>query len=314
MEHSNINIQLLNAVFFLAEMQGKEMCYNPNDGCIYQVKARSKADVTLLPLGGGEPTPIFDLNPDTLIFRDDLAERSANIGILMKNNGMETAPQQPTIQTEDCKTTAPKLTNISTTTAAAQNYIGVGKVDLPRFSSLYSGELFKVSIEVENLMDKIFAATNKQPTIEKTVENYHNAKKFAKNGQIYELKQLAARLQGRIAKQSAMQKGKDTMAAQQTARRKMWISAAIAVIIAVLYFGISNIEKRPYTQTETDIKTVAPSNFDNIIADFERRHRFTFFPYRKGIVVKELTAATATNYEEILQRNMTAQIQATQTK
>ena len=82
MELNNINIQLLSAVFFLAEMQGKEMCYNPNDGCIYQVKARSKADVTLLSLGGGEPTPIFDLNPDTLIFRDDLAERSANIGIL----------------------------------------------------------------------------------------------------------------------------------------------------------------------------------------------------------------------------------------
>ena len=219
---------------------------------------------------------------------------------------MEKDIQQPTIQTEDCKTTAPKLTSISTTTAAAQNYIGVGKVDLPRFSSLYTGELFKVSIEVENLMDKIFAATNKQPTIEKTVENYHNAKKFAKNGQIYELKQLAERLQGRIAKQSAMQKGKDTMAAQQTARRKMWISAAIAVIIALVYIGISNIEKRPYTQTETDIHTefAELSELDKAIMEWERTTGKKIYPKGRECLAKSTKGMTKDQIIRVIQQNV----------
>ena len=306
MELNNINIQLLSAVFFLAEMQGKEMCYNPSDGCIYQVKARSKADVTLLPLGGGEPTPIFDLNPDTLIFRDDLSERSANIGILTANNGMETDLQQPTIQPDNSQTTAPKQTAISVPTASAQNYIGVGKVDLPKFSSLYSGELYKVSVDVENLLDKIFAATNKPQTIEKTIQNYHNAKKFAKNGQIYELKQLAERLQGRIAKQSAMQKGKDAMAAQQQARRKMWISAAIAVIIALVYIGISNIEKRPYTQTETDIQTEIAelSPLDQAIKEWETKTGKKIYPKGRECLAKSTKGMTKDQIIRVIQQNV----------
>ncbi|MBR4273563.1 MAG: hypothetical protein IKP73_07400 [Bacteroidales bacterium] len=306
MEHNNINLQLLNAVFFLAAAQGKELCYNPNDGCIYQVKARSKADVTLLPLGGGEPTPIFDLNPDTLIFRDDMAERSANIGILTANNGMETDLQQPTIPTDNSEPTASKQTAISVPTASAQNYIGFGKVDLPKFSSLYSGELYKVSVDVENLLDKIFAATNKPQTIEKTIQNYHNAKKFAKNGQIYELKQLAERLQGRIAKQSAMQKGKDAMAAQQQARRKMWISAAIAVIIALVYIGISNIEKRPYTQTETDIQTefAELSELDKAIMEWERTTGKKIYPKGRECLAKSTKGMTKDQIIRVIQQNV----------
>ncbi len=306
MEHNNINLQLLNAVFFLAAAQGKELCYNPNDGCIYQVKARSKADVTLLPLGGGEPTPIFDLNPDTLIFRDDMAERSAIIGIFAANNGMETDLQQPTIQTDNSETTAPKQTAISIPTASAQNYIGFGKVDLPKFSSLYSGELYKVSVDVENLLDKIFAATNKPQTIEKTIQNYHNAKKFAKNGQIYELKQLADRLQGRIAKQSAMQKGKDAMAAQQAARRKMWISAAIAVIIVLVYIGISNIEKRHYTQTETDIHTefAELSELDKAIMEWERTTGKKIYPKGRECLAKSTKGMTKDQIIRVIQQNV----------
>ena len=306
MEHNNINLQLLNAVFFLAAAQGKELCYNPNDGCIYQVKARSKADVTLLPLGGGEPTPIFDLNPDTLIFRDDMAERSANIGILTANNGMETDLQQPTIQTDNSEPTAPKQPAISIPTASAQNYIGFGKVDLPKFSSLYSGELYKVSVDVENLLDKIFAATNKPQTIEKTIQNYHNAKKFAKNGQIYELKQLADRLQGRIAKQSAMQKGKDAMAAQQEARRKMWISAAIAVIIALVYIGISNIEKRHYTQTETDIQTefAELSELDKAIMEWETKTGKKIYPKGRECLAKSTKGMTKDQIIRVIQQNV----------
>lgn len=235
-----------------------------------------------------------------------MAERSANIGILTANNSIETDIQQTIQQAANSAASVPELTDRGPGTAPAQNYIGAGKVDLPRFSSLYTGETFKCSIEVENLLDKIFAATNKPQTIEKTIQNYHNAKKFAKNGQIYELKQLAERLQGRIAKQSAMQKGKDAMAAQQQARRKMWISAAIAVIIALVYIGISNIEKRPYTQTETDIQTefAELSELDKAIMEWERTTGKKIYPKGRECLAKATAGMSKDQIIKVINQNV----------
>ena len=51
-----------------------------------------------------------------------------------------------------------------------------------------------------------------------------------------------------------------------------------------------------------------------MIAEFEKKNRFTFYPYRKGVVEKEIVKSgdySAANCEIILQRNMAAQIQAT---
>jgi hypothetical protein len=304
MEH-NINIQLLNAVFFLAAAQGKEMCYNPTDGLIYEVKSRSKTDVTLLPIVG-DKTPIFDFNPANLIFRNDILERSANIGVLTANNGIETDLQQTIQQPKNGVVSEPKQIGQRQETAATQNYIGIGKVDLPRFSSLYTGETAKVSIQVENLLDKIFIATNKPQTIEKTVENYHNAKKLAKNGQIYELKQLAERLQGRIAKQSAMQKGKDTMAAQQAAKRKMLVSVGIAVVVAVIYLGIANFTKHRYTQTETDIQMEFSelSTLDQAIKEWETKTGKKIYPKGRECLARSTKGMSKDQIIRVIQQNI----------
>ena len=304
MEH-NINIQLLNAVFFLAAAQGKEMCYNPTDGLIYEVKSRSKTDVTLLPIVG-DKTPIFDFNPANLIFRNDILERSANIGVLTANNGIETDLQQTIQQPKNGVVSEPKQIGQRQETAATQNYIGIGKVDLPRFSSLYTGETAKVSIQVENLLDKIFIATNKPQTIEKTVENYHNAKKLAKNGQIYELKQLAERLQGRIAKQSAMQKGKDTMAAQQAAKRKMLVSVGIAVIVAVIYLGIANFTKHRYTQTETGIQTEFSelSTLDQAIKEWETKTGKKIYPKGRECLARSTKGMSKDQIINLINKNV----------
>lgn len=304
MEH-NINIQLLNAVFFLAAAQGKEMCYNPTDGLIYEVKSRSNTDVTLLPIVG-DKTPIFDFNPANLIFRNDILERSANIGVLTANNGIETDLQQTIQQPKNGVVSEPKQIGQRQETAATQNYIGIGKVDLPRFSSLYTGETAKVSIQVENLLDKIFIATNKPQTIEKTVENYHNAKKLAKNGQIYELKQLAERLQGRIAKQSAMQKGKDTMAAQQAAKRKMLVSVGIAVIVAVIYLGIANFTKHRYTQTETDIQTefYELSTLDQAIKEWENKTGKKIYPKGRECLARSTKGMSKDQIINLINKNV----------
>ncbi len=304
MEH-NINIQLLNAVFFLAAAQGKEMCYNPTDGLIYQVQNRGKDCITLLPLSGGE-SPIFDFNPSTLIFRNDIAERSANIGVLTENNGLETDLQQQNQQAANGIVSEPKQIEHGNTSEPTQHYIGVGKVDLPRFSSLYTGEMAKVSIQVENLLDKIFAATNKPQTIGKNVENYHNAKKLAKNGQIYELKQLAERLQGRIAKQSAMQKGKDTMAAQQAAKRKMLVSVGIAVIVAAIYLGIANFTKHRYTQTETDIQTEFSelSTLDQAIKEWENKTGKKIYPKGRECLARSTKGMSKDQIINLINKNV----------
>lgn len=307
MEH-NINIQLLSAIFYLAEMQGREMCFNPNDGNLYVVKEKGRGCVTCLPLGRGEDATIFDLNPDTLIFRDNLAEGSGINGILTENNGFETDIQQPIQQPNNSTLSVPKQPDTNTITANPQNYIGFGKVDLPKFSGLYTGETAKYSAQVETLLDKIFAATNKPQTIEKSIANYNDAKKYAKNGQLYELKQLAERLQGRIAKQGAMQKGKDTIAAQQAARRKMLLSAVIAIIIAVAYVCFPrSIENRPYNQTESDIQPAAAvqiSPLDEAIADFEAATGIKIYPKGRECLAKATVGMNKDQCFKVIQQNI----------
>lgn len=304
----NINIQLLSAIFYLAEMQGRELCYNTNDGNIYVVKEKGRGCVTTLPLGRGEDTQIFDFNPSSLIFRENLADGTEINGILTGNNGFETDIQQTIQQPNNSAFSVPKQPDTHTITANPQNYIGFGKVDLPKFSELYTGETAKYSAQVETLLDKIFAATNKPQTIEKSIANYNDAKKFAKCGQLYELKQLAERLQGRIAKQGAMQKGKDTIAAQQAARRKMLLSAVIAIVIAVAYVCFPrSIENRPYNQTESDIQPAAAvqiSPLDEAIAEFEAATGIKIYPKGRECLAKATVGMNKDQCFKVIQQNI----------
>lgn len=304
----NLSIQFLKAIFYLAEMQGREMCFNPNDGNLYVVKEKGRGCVTCLPLGMGEDATIFDLNPDTLIFRDNLADGTEINGILTGNNGFETDIQQTIQQTDNSALSVPKQPDTNTITANPQNYIGFGKVDLPKFSGLYTGETAKYSAQVETLLDKIFAATNKPQTIEKSIANYNDAKKYAKSGQLYELKQLAERLQGRIAKQSAMHTAKATIAAQQAARRKMLLSAVIAIVIAVAYVCFPRIiENRPYNQTESDIPPSAAvqiSPLDEAIAEFEAATGIKIYPKGRECLAKATVGMSKDQCFKVIQQNI----------
>ena len=103
-----------------------------------------------------------------------------------------------------------------------------------------------------------------------------------------------------------MQKGKDAMAAQQAARRKMWISAAIAVIIALVYIGISNIEKRPYTQTETDIQTEIAelSPLDQAIKEWETKTGKKIYPKGRECLAKSTKGMTKDQIIRVIQQNV----------
>lgn len=311
--NNSTNIQLLNAVFFLAAMQNIELCYNPQDGQIYQVRERSKEDVTLLPLNVGVDTPIFDYNPSKLIFRDGIFQRSENIGSKIDIISIETDSKQPTIQPQNSIGTAPKPGSNSEETKIlalqkekTRAFIGVGKVDLPKFAAFYTGDTAKYAAQVECLLDRIFAATNKPLTIQKSIEDYNNAKKYAKNGQVYELKQLVERLQGRLNKQAAMQSAKDTMAAQSTAKRKMIFSAVIAVAVVLLYFWVSSFQSSHkevlHTQPQTETSTY--SELDRAIMEWEQTTGKRIYPAGRKCLAKSTKGMTKDQIIRVIQQNV----------
>lgn len=308
----NIIAELLQAVFFLAEGQKKELCYNPEDGTIYRVTQRGKENVTLLPLHGAD-APIVDFNPDKLIFQRDIAERSEFISPYTDLDSNERGEKQRDVQVANGivigsgqEDRSSQSENYGTPTDKAKAFIGIGKVDLPRFSVLYTGETAKLSVRIEDLLDKIFSATNKQQTIETSIADYENAKKCAKGGQIYELKQLAERLQGRINKQAAIQNAKDTMAAQAAARKKMIFSAVAVVVIALLYFGITHFYKNmPSVQTETEICPI--TDIDSRIFFLAKENKVEMYPYRVDKIKAEIQKSgdnSLQNIDFIIKKNI----------
>lgn len=96
---------------------------------------------------------------------------------------------------------------------------------------------------------------------------------------------------------------------------------ALCVFVAIVAVfltsaAIKTINRHPSdngtpTTLMASVAGTAATDFDEVIAEFERKNRFTFFPYRKGVMVKELSKADAKEYEAIMSRNMAAQIKAT---
>ena len=97
---------------------------------------------------------------------------------------------------------------------------------------------------------------------------------------------------------------------------------ALCVFVAIVTAFLTNatikfFDRHPTTdngEPTTLMASVAgntETDFDKLIAEFERRHSFTFFQYRKGVMVKELGKAEPVQYEAIMSRNMAAQIKAT---
>ena len=104
-------------------------------------------------------------------------------------------------------------------------------------------------------------------------------------------------------------------------RWKVWTLCVFVAVVAVfLTSAIIKTINRHHTdngEPTTLMASVAgntETDFDEVIAEFERKNRFTFFPYRKGVMVKELGKAEPVQYEAIMSRNMAAQIKATEKK
>jgi hypothetical protein len=297
----------IKTVFALAAMQGKNLCFSPADGEFFEVAKRDSDSCTLYPLNrvGDEPcSPIFYFNPDELIFNEDLFAESQKNAFQTLRNAIETQPKRSDNADEtQFSTQTERSGNADETQPTAlisqdqHGIIGKGKVNLPRFSHLYSGDVAVISERIENYLDEIFASTNYAPTIKKTIANYQTAKKLAMQGNLYELSTLSFRLLGRINKQKAMNAAMDTVSARRLARRKMTISIALTVMIVAAYFvwkyyPLTADSDTPQTESAAVAVPGPESVFDIAIDEWQRKNNLKIYPAGRECLRKACAGLT----------------------
>lgn len=101
---------------------------------------------------------------------------------------------------------------------------------------------------------------------------------------------------------------------QRVHKSVCWILCIFCLIIGTYITSVvckAKYYSEPGAQTTLTASVVAATpEIEKVIVAFEKRTKFVFYPYRKGILIKELSASNADNYENILQLNMAAQKQA----
>lgn len=308
----------IKTVFALAAMQGKNLCFSPADGEFFEVAKRDSDGCTLYPLNrvGDEPcTPIFYLNPDQLIFNEDLFAESQKNAFQTLRNAIETQSKRSDNADEtQFSTPSERSDNADETQPTAlisqdqHGVIGKGKVNLPRFSYLYSGDVAVISERIEDYLDKIFASTNYAPTIKKTIANYQTAKKLAMQGNLYDLNTLSFRLLGRLNKQRAMESAMDTVAARRLARRKMTISIALTVMIVAAYFVwqyYPSDSDTPQTESASVAVPSPESVFDIAIDEWQRTNNRKIYPAGRECLRKACAGLTdKTAIIQVINNNM----------
>lgn len=286
---NNALLNMLAAIMYIAEKLGETLCYNAETNKIYKVTDNSAGIITLLPLDGKE-APTANFSDASLIFRADIENRSAKIGLLSAKNGITTGNLQDkngittgylTDKKQDAdggETGSAQAVN-GNTTESDRRTIGAGTVNLQRISPLYSGNLGAVLYDIEAALDRIFNATNKEATIKKYIEKYEQVKRLAQAGQLYELKLVLKSLLGTIEKQRAMVKGADKYERKQTLKKRL-INALIIFVFAaagVLYFRPWKSRPTPTPQAATiQAATHDPgadgSDFEAALAEFTAAH------------------------------------------
>ena len=285
---NNILNETLTALFFLAEKNGAELCLNPEDGKIYAVKEHDKNAASLLPLNG-DPAPVVFFNPEKLIFRNDFKIRPEINGILTgfngiitgkqrDNNGIITGKNTDFEQYDNGSESAAARTFNSVNTIEERNVVGKGKVNLPRFSDMYSGEIYAAAVQVEALIDKIIFATNKPETIKKIISHYESAKKAAAKGNLFLLKQIEKTLCGIVEKQKAIAKGVEKMNFKAQVKKRVIKCLTIAALLSgiIIYF----IHFRaPAPTPQKDYTVIAVNSiFDDAVVEFELQTGKKIYP------------------------------------
>ena len=313
-------LNILAAILYIGEKHGETLCYNAETRQICRVLSHSGDVFTLLPIAGAEaPTSYF--SGDTLIFRNDISERSTKIGKLTAINGLTTGEQQITNgsataiiteaqRIENSPTTAQQRNNNGNATEAQRQYIGFGTVNLPRVSCLYAGELAVVLSDIEAALDKIFFNTNKEATIKKYIARYDDIKKYAAAGNLYECKLALKSLTGTIEKQKAMQKGVDKME-RKALLKKRAVNALIIfafAVAAIFYFrpwqwskidDTAAASPTPPALMAATVHTAAGSPFDLAVSEFEAETGKRIYPGGRTCLQRTAARLGLTTKQEI---------------
>lgn len=321
---NNALLNILAAIMYIAEKHGETLCYNAETNKMYKVQDRSAGIITLLPLDGKE-APTSNFTDASLIFRTDIENRSAKIGLLTaknelttgeerSDNGAATASITAAQRIENSFTMAQQRNDNGTATEQQRKYIGFGTVNLPRISPLYSGNLGAVLYDIEAALDRIFNATSKEATIKKYIEKYEQVKRLAQAGQLYELKLVLKSLLGTIEKQKAMQKGVDKMERKQTLKKRLINALIIFVFVAagILYFRPWKHSPAPTPQAATiQAATYDPGTdsgeLDRAIAEFEKQTGKKIYPAGRACLQRtaaKLGLTTKTEIKELIKQNV----------
>ena len=312
-------LNILAAILYIGEKHGEQLCYNAETRQICRVLSHDAGVFTLLPTAGADaPTSYF--NEGSLIFRNDIAERSAKIVKLTAANGLTTGEQRIENRTitatiteaqriENGSTTASQRNNNGTTTEQQRQFIGFGTVNLPRVSPLYAGELAVVLTDIEAALDKIFFNTNKEATIKKYIARYDDIKKYAAAGNLYECKLALKSLTGTIEKQKAMQKGVDKMERKATLKKQLINALIIFVFVAaaVLYFRpwkFFNTASAPTPPAaELQAATLKPGadggELDRAIAEWEQATGKKIYPAGRACLQRTAAKLGLTTQKEL---------------
>lgn len=287
----NFYIELLNALFIIAEKGGEELCLNPEDGKIYKVKERDQQSASLLSLLG-DSAPVVAFNPEKLIFRADIVRRSVQIGKLSEINGIITGKQRDNngiITGNDTgeqritpggKSDGKQIINVNGS-VAERAVVGLGKVNLSKFADLYTGDISATALQIEANADKILKATNKPETIKKVISLFESAKTAAQKQNLFRLKEIEKTLAGIVEKQKAMKTGVEKAAFKRQVKKTMIKCLTCAALLSVLYLYFSHTgtpSRSPTLQSNAATVVFAPDMFEEACAEFEAETGLKIYP------------------------------------
>jgi len=230
----NIKIMeaLLKALLYIAEQNNIHLAIDPDDGNVYEIGKESGEDVPRLhPIDDPSQTVVI-YDRERLVTLDNITaiNRYCNgflTALQRSDNDRETALQRAVIGTT---TDEQRIVN-GFTTDAERELIGVGKVNLPPFSTDCPPEVEDVARKIEQLLRRAIGATNKAQTLENLMQIHRDAAKYAAAGNIFKLNQIESRLRGIVAKQGAIKTSEQTLARRRR-RRVLLTKIAVVVVFA----------------------------------------------------------------------------------
>lgn len=286
---------IITILFDLAQQAGVDVCINPDDGNVYAIEERSGSVARLHPIDDPGQTVIC-FSPERLITSQTPDKETALerliIGLKSGNIGSETEQNRNEIGSE----TERNRNEIGFIMDAQQDTIGAGKTNLRRFSDACPVEVADIAAAVEKLLDAAIARTNKPQTIEKLIKLHAAAAKFANEGNIYKLNQIAVKLRGIVKRQRGIKTSAETLR-RRAARRKTLVKIAVVIVVGAALLGWGWVKLQPAPTVATPATTAdhdaardtispAPTPLTLALAEFEQETGKKVWPAGRACIEK----------------------------